>query len=95
MSTEQHGYGPETCEISEGIDSGSISLGNVSTTREKDKAEALRRSEVQIPSDFADGCAHRDRQWIAFLRAKLQDPSLEVSLLAAILEDGECGEHVK
>lgn len=56
------------------------------TTRERDMAAARERNnyadswEQTDEGDFADGCAHRDRQFVKFLHA----------LIVAI----ERGEHV-
>jgi hypothetical protein len=72
------------------------------TTREKDIAASRGRTygplrdgaRFFVDCAFADGCAHRDEQVIAYLRKRLA-ASFYPDELASVLADIERGEHVK
>ena len=82
----------------------------VSTTREKDM-EVARGKHGNAYSKlciFADGCAHRDRQVIAYLRAELAELDEQLAacprdgltktkraMVERFIETFERGEHVK
>lgn len=67
------------------------------TTRERDIAEADKRSRGYWPvaDAFADGCAHRDAQTIAFLRELARRFPEDAELMDIVAARIERGEHVK
>lgn len=69
------------------------------STREKDVAHARRTPTESFTNaeHFADGCAHRDRQVVAFLRElalRTGDYRVRAGIIDA-MEALERGEHVK